>query len=76
MTDTALVTDTGWTDWPADTEVLLRALRTAALRCDIDKNEIVTVGLALKAGMVTPRDAIEWLYDIGLVGQVIEERAP
>jgi hypothetical protein len=39
----------------------------------LDENELVTIGTALKAGMVTPADAVEWLQDIGLVGQVIPD---
>ena len=49
---------------------LLTALRTAALRCDLDKNEIVTIGTALRNDWITPEYAIGWLMDIGLIGQV------
>lgn len=65
--------DTGWADWPPEPEALLRAIRSAVLRCKLDENELVTIGTALKAGMVTPADAVEWLQDIGLVGQVIPD---
>ena len=64
--------DTGWTDWPpADTELLLSAMRAATLRAELDANEIKTVVIALSAGMITPEYAMTWLHDIGLVDQVI-----
>lgn len=76
MTDITITDTGGWTDWPPDPEALLRAIRSAVLRCKLDENELTTIGLALKAGMVTAADAVEWLQDIGLIGQVAEEPAP
>jgi hypothetical protein len=76
MTDTAMVTDTGWVDWPPETEALLHALRSAVLRCKLDENELLTIGTSLRAGWITPEHAIRWLQDIGLVDQVVEEPAP
>jgi hypothetical protein len=65
------VADTGWIDWPADTEILLAALRSAAPRCKLDENEITTIGASLRAGWISPEYAIAWLQDIGLIDQVI-----
>jgi hypothetical protein len=57
----------------AISELLLVALNAAALRAQLDANEIKTVGIALRAGMITANCAVEWLRDIGLVDQVIPE---
>ena len=54
-------------------ELLLSSIRTAVLRCRMDEQEISTIGVALKAGMITPAYALQWLIDIGLVDQVIAE---
>lgn len=59
-----------------DTELLLSALRSAALRCKLDLNEIESVGIALKAGWITPEYAIAWIADVGLIDQVIPEVQP
>jgi hypothetical protein len=56
----------------AISDLLLLAIRSAVLRAQIDANELKTVGLALRTGMITPEYAVEWLHDIGLVDQVIE----
>jgi hypothetical protein len=56
---------------------LLASLRMAVLRAKLDANEIESVGVALKAGWITPEYAVAWLLDIGLITQVIpEEPAP
>jgi hypothetical protein len=51
--------------------LLLSAIRSAVLRCRQDEQEITTIGIALKAGIITPEYAVEWLADIGLVSQVL-----
>jgi len=52
---------------------LLTALRTAVLRCDLDRNEIISIGTALKNDWISPECAISWLMDIGLIDQVIAD---
>jgi hypothetical protein len=54
-------------------KLLLSALRTAALKAKIDAAEIETIGIALKAGMIGPDDAVAWLNEIGLVDAVITD---
>jgi hypothetical protein len=57
----------------AGTELILSALRSATLRAKLDANEFETIGIALRAGMISPKGAIEWLEDSGLVDQVFTE---
>jgi hypothetical protein len=57
----------------AISELLLAALGAADLRAQLDANEIKTVGIALRAGMITANCAVEWLHEIGLVDQVVPE---
>jgi hypothetical protein len=52
------------------TELLLASLRGAILRARLDINEFTTIGSALRSGMITPDEAIEWLRESGLIGQV------
>jgi hypothetical protein len=52
-------------------ETLLSALRSAALRAELDANEVKTIAIALRAGWITPEYVVQWLADIGLVDQVI-----
>jgi hypothetical protein len=54
-------------------QLLLSAIRSAALRAKLDANEIETIDTALKSGWITPEYAMAWLHDIGLVDQVIVE---
>jgi hypothetical protein len=49
---------------------LLAALRTGILRAKLDANELTSIGLALKSGMITPEGAVEWLEDTGLITQL------
>jgi hypothetical protein len=56
-----------------DTELMLSAIRSAVLRCDLDKTELNTVGIALKADMITLDDAVAWLADAGLIDQVVSD---
>jgi hypothetical protein len=72
MTDIT-TSDTGWTDWPPETDLLLTAIRSAVLRCRLDENELITIGTSLRAGWITPEYAIEWLHNIGLVDAVISD---
>jgi hypothetical protein len=62
------------TEIQAISELLLSALRSAALRAKIDANAIETIGIALRNGMITPEYAVVWLHDIGLVDQVIVDQ--
>jgi hypothetical protein len=45
-----------------------RQLRVALLRTRIIGNEIATMGVALKAGLVSPENAIAHLVDVGASG--------
>ena len=64
---------------PAETqgvsELLLSSIRTAVLRCQMDEQEITTIGVALKAGMITPAYALQWLAELGLIDQVVADGA-
>jgi hypothetical protein len=60
------------TQEPPEAELILAALRSAVLRCKLDQNELVTIGIALRDGWITPACAIGWLNEIGLVDQVIK----
>lgn len=41
-------------------EFVLGALKSAILRVDEVRQELVNAGLALKAGFVTPQQALDW----------------
>ena len=56
-------------------DFLLVALRAAALRASLDRNEIESIGAALKNDWITPEYAIEWLMDVGLISQVEEAQS-
>jgi hypothetical protein len=55
------------TEMQAVSDLLLAALRSSTLRAQLDANELKTVSIALRGGMITPEYAIEWLHDLGLV---------
>jgi hypothetical protein len=48
-------------------EYLLAELRAAALRARLWQADIDAVGLALKAGLISPDQAVEHLSDSGLL---------
>ena len=48
-------------------EYLLAELRAAALRARLWQADIDAVGLALKAGLISPDQAVEHLSDCGLL---------
>jgi hypothetical protein len=48
-------------------EYLLAELRAAALRARLCQADIDAVGLALKAGLISPDQAVEHLSDCGLL---------
>jgi hypothetical protein len=48
-------------------EYLLAELRAAALRARLWQVDIDAVGLALKAGLISPNQAVEHLSDCGLL---------
>ena len=48
-------------------EYLLAELRAAALRTRLWQADIDAVGLALKAGLISPDQAVEHLSDCGLL---------
>jgi len=48
-------------------EYLLTELRAAALRARLWQADIDAVGLALKAGLISPDQAVEHLSDCGLL---------
>lgn len=47
-------------------EFMLSALRGAALRCKLYENEINSIGVALKGGMISIADALAWIKDAGV----------
>ena len=47
-------------------EFLLSALRGAGLRCKLYENEINSIGISLKAGLVTVPQALVWIKDAGI----------
>jgi hypothetical protein len=52
----------------AFTDFTGRQLRIAFLRTAIIKNEIAAMGVALKAGLIDPENAIDHLIEIGAGG--------
>jgi hypothetical protein len=48
-------------------EYLLAELRCAALRARLWQSDIDTIGLALKAGLISPDQAVEHLADCGVL---------
>ena len=62
-------------------DFMLSALRAASLRAKMIEMDLNTVGVALKADMVTPLESVDWLRQIGaldFVGKIpaaIEEIA-
>ena len=52
---------------------LLTALRAATARCDLDKNELISIRTALKNDWISPEYALGWLMDIGLIDQVVAD---
>jgi hypothetical protein len=53
-----------------DTEFLLSALRVATLRARLAANELDSIGVALKRGLVSYDDAVAWLHEIDLLDHV------
>ena len=53
-----------------DTEFLLSALRVATLRARLAANELDSIGVALKRGLVSYDDAMAWLHDVDLLHHV------
>ena len=48
-------------------EFLLSALRTASLRAKTIDNELTTIGIALKNGMIGTDTAVAWVRDCGML---------
>jgi hypothetical protein len=66
---TALTTEAGpATDHQGRKKYLLAELRCAALRVRLAQCDIDAVGLALKAGVITPDQACLLLADAGVLG--------
>lgn len=57
------------------TEYLLSELRCAALRARLAACDIDTIGVALKAGMIDPETAVEWLHNCSALSYVGPERS-
>lgn len=51
-------------------EFLLAALRAASLRAKLFDADVSTIGIALKANMVTPEEAVKWIKDIGALESI------
>jgi hypothetical protein len=47
-------------------EFLLAQLRCASLRARLTAADLDTVGIALRAGIVDPEAAVDWLLELGL----------
>jgi hypothetical protein len=57
----------------AHRDFLLSALRGASLRAKMWETEINTIGIALKADMITVAQAMKWIRDVGaleLIGEI------
>ena len=57
-------------------DFMLSALRAASLRARMNAADLDSIGIALKARMVTADQAVKWLKDIGaldFVGMIPEE---
>ncbi len=57
-------------------EFLLSALRSASLRAKMFEVDVNTIGVALKAGMISVAQALEWMKEIGALesmGMVSDE---
>jgi hypothetical protein len=54
------------------TELALGAVKSAILRIDEIRQELINAGVALKAGYITPQQALDWAeeYAPGCVGYV------
>lgn len=50
-----------------NTEFLLAAMRCARLRLQLLQNELDQIGIAMKTGMVSEENALQWLGDTGLL---------
>lgn len=51
-------------------EFLLSALRAASLRAKLFDADVSSIGIALKANMVTPEQAVKWIKDIGALESI------
>jgi len=54
----------------AHREFLLSALRAASLRAKMFDADICSVGIALKANMITIPEALKWIKDIGALESI------
>jgi hypothetical protein len=54
------------------TEFVLGAVKSAILRIDEIRQELINAGIALKAGYITPQQALDWAEEFapGCVGYV------
>jgi hypothetical protein len=52
------------------TEYLLAELRCAALRARLAACDIDAIGIALRAGMIDPHTALEWLHDCAALSYI------
>ena len=55
---------------------LLTSICAAVARCDLDRNELLSIGAAMRNDWISCDIALEWLHSIGLFDQVVEESAP
>lgn len=56
-------------------EFLLTSIRAAVARCDLDKNELLSIGAAMRNDWITCDTALEWLHSIGLFDQALPDEA-
>ncbi|QDM27884.1 hypothetical protein FNL56_18425 [Tardiphaga sp. vice304] len=52
------------------TEYMLSALRVGSIRAKLFETEINSIGVALKAGLISAEDAAAWITEIGAAGLV------
>jgi hypothetical protein len=61
---------TGFADY------LVHELRVASLRARLMTNELMTMGVALKAGFIGPEVVLEHLHEVGVLDLVIPSSVP
>ena len=54
----------------AHREFLLSALRAASLRAKLFDADVSSIGVALKAHMITVEQALKWIKDIGAMESI------
>jgi hypothetical protein len=53
-------------------EYLLALMRCTVLRLRLQQAEIEQVGVSLRGGVIDPNTAVNWLTDLGVLGEHVE----